>query len=81
MRSLRHENLVPFLGACVDNGDIFIVTPFCSRGSLVDVLTNEDYNLDNMFVASLIADLLKVSAYHNNNPFTKITGKSVSIRA
>ena len=62
MRSIRHENLVPFLGACVDNGDIFIVTPFCARGSLVDVLNDEDYNLDNMFVASLIADLLKVTA-------------------
>lgn len=61
MRDIRHENLVPFLGACVDNGNVLIVTPYCSRGSLRDVLSNEDYRLDNMFVASLIADLLKVT--------------------
>ena len=60
MRDIRHENLVPFLGACVDNGNIFILSPFYSRGSLEDVLNNEDYRLDNMFIASLIADLLKV---------------------
>jgi serine/threonine protein kinase len=57
MRDIRHENLVPFLGACVENMNIFILTPYCSRGSLEDVLNNE--GLDNMFVASLITDLLK----------------------
>lgn len=62
MRELRHDNLVPFLGACVGDQHICIVTPFCSRGSLQDVLDNEDfYRLDNMFVASLVADLLRVS--------------------
>ena len=60
MRELRHDNLVPFLGACVESGHICILMPFCSRGSLEDVLDNEDYRLDNMFIASLVADLLKV---------------------
>ena len=61
MRELRHDNLVPFLGACVESGHICILMPFCSRGSLEDVLDNEDYRLDNMFIASLVADLIKVS--------------------
>ena len=61
MREIRHENLVPFLGACVDTGNVFILTPYCSRGNLHDVLGNEDYRIDNMFTASLVADLIKVS--------------------
>ena len=50
MRDLRHDNLVPFLGACVDAGNVCILSPYCSRGSLEDVLANEDYKLDMMFV-------------------------------
>ncbi len=61
MRDLRLENLAPFLGASVESGNVFILSPLCSRGSLRDVLANEDYKLDNMFVASLVADLIKVS--------------------
>ena len=60
MREIRHENLVPFLGACVDTGNVFILTPYGSRGNLHDVLGNEDYRIDNMFTASLVADLIKV---------------------
>ena len=52
--------MVPFLGACVDAGNVCILAPYCSRGSLEDVLENDDYKLDTMFIASLVADLLKV---------------------
>jgi guanylate cyclase len=63
MREIRHDNLVPFLGACYSpgySGGLYVVTPLCARGGLDDVLSNEDYRLDNMFVASLITDLAKV---------------------
>ncbi len=73
MRELRHDNLVPFLGACVESGHICILTPFCSRGSLEDVLDNEDYRLDNMFIASLVADLIKV------NPIIRFHFKMLNI--
>ena len=63
MREVRHENLVPFLGACVDTGSVFILTPYFSRGNLSDVLGNEDYRIDNMFTASLVADLIKVGGF------------------
>jgi len=62
MREIRHDHLAPFLGAvCSNSGLLLIVSPLCSRGGLDDVLLNEDYRLDNMFVASLITDLAKVS--------------------
>ncbi|KAK7085289.1 Guanylate cyclase 32E, partial [Halocaridina rubra] len=63
MRDVRHENLLPFIGASVDTGNICVLTAYCARGSLQDVLQNDDVLLDNMFVASLIADLIKGMIY------------------
>ena len=63
MRELRHENLVPFIGACVDSGTISILTQLCSRGNLDDVLNNSNYRLENMFIASLVADLIRGMIY------------------
>ncbi|RWS26175.1 guanylate cyclase 32E-like protein [Leptotrombidium deliense] len=63
MRDLRHENINPFIGASVDAPNILILTLYCGRGSLQDVLKNEDLDLDNMFMASLVADLIKGMMY------------------
>ncbi|XP_039285437.1 guanylate cyclase 32E [Nilaparvata lugens] len=63
MRDARHENIIPFIGACVDAGNICILTIYCARGSLEDVLANEDLHLDNMFVSSLVADIIKGMIY------------------
>ncbi|XP_034830780.2 guanylate cyclase 32E [Maniola hyperantus] len=59
MRELRHENLTPFVGVCVETGVACVVTAYCSRGSLATVLDDRDLHLDDMFVASLVADLLR----------------------
>ena len=63
MRDLRHENLVPFIGACVETGHIAILTQLCARGNLHHVLNNSDYRLDNMFIASLVGDLIRGMIY------------------
>jgi len=34
MREMRHENVNPFIGACIDPPYIAILTLFCARGSL-----------------------------------------------
>ncbi|GBM49761.1 Resact receptor [Araneus ventricosus] len=34
IREMRHENINPFIGACVDPPNICILTLFCARGSL-----------------------------------------------
>ncbi|GIY94070.1 receptor-type guanylate cyclase Gyc76C [Caerostris extrusa] len=59
MRDLRHDNLNPFVGACVEPPNIIIITEYCSRGSLRDILENEDVKLDNMFNASIIGDIVR----------------------
>ncbi|KAJ8956736.1 hypothetical protein NQ318_014092, partial [Aromia moschata] len=63
IREVRHENLIPFIGASVDHGNVAILTAYSARGSLQDVLANKDLNLDNMFVSSLVTDILKGMIY------------------
>ncbi|CAL4066971.1 unnamed protein product [Meganyctiphanes norvegica] len=59
MRDLHHDNLLSFIGACVDPANVCIVVEYCSRGSLKDILENEDVKLDNMFIASLVGDIIQ----------------------
>ncbi|XP_057710984.1 retinal guanylyl cyclase 2 isoform X1 [Corythoichthys intestinalis] len=63
MKDMRHENVNPFLGFFLDCGVFAIVTEFCSRGSLEDLLLNDDVKLDWMFKSSLLLDLIKGMKY------------------
>uniref|UniRef100_A0A8C4IWW1 Guanylate cyclase n=1 Tax=Dicentrarchus labrax TaxID=13489 RepID=A0A8C4IWW1_DICLA len=66
LRDMRHENLNLFLGLFVDSGIFGIVTEHCSRGSLEDLLSNEEVRLDWMFKSSLIMDLIRGMKYLHN---------------
>jgi len=57
-RDVSHENTVRFVGACIDlpRPTVLILTEYCSRGSLKDVLENEAIELDWNFRMSLIHD-------------------------
>lgn len=57
---MRHENLNLYLGLFFDSGIFGIVTEHCIRGSLEDLLANEDVRLDWMFKSSLLMDLIRV---------------------
>ncbi|CAH0563498.1 unnamed protein product [Brassicogethes aeneus] len=70
IREMRHENLIPFIGASVDHGHVAILTAYSARGSLEDVLKNEDLNLDHMFVSSLVTDILKGMIYIHDSDIT-----------
>nr|AYD91334.1 Olfactory guanylyl cyclase GC-D [Neotrygon kuhlii] len=69
MRDLRNENVNPFLGFLSDNGVLAIATEYCSRGSLHDLLRNEDVKLDWMFKSSLLLDLIKGMKYLHHRDF------------
>lgn len=62
LRELRHDNLNSFIGACVEPIRILLVTDYCAKGSLYDIVENEDIKLEDLFIASLVHDLIKVSA-------------------
>eukprot|EP00095_Tigriopus_kingsejongensis_P003488 maker-scaffold378_size191342-snap-gene-0.22 protein:Tk03488 transcript:maker-scaffold378_size191342-snap-gene-0.22-mRNA-1 annotation:"guanylate cyclase 32e-like" len=59
MREIRNDNVNSFIGACVESHCIMLITDFCARGALQDILENPDIKLDPMFIASLIHDLMK----------------------
>ena len=34
MREIRHDNLTPFIGACMESPNIRVISQYCSKGSL-----------------------------------------------
>uniref|UniRef100_A0A6Q2WS68 Guanylate cyclase n=1 Tax=Esox lucius TaxID=8010 RepID=A0A6Q2WS68_ESOLU len=63
IKDIRHENVNLFLGFFLDYGVLGIVTEYCSRNSLHDLLRNSDVKLDWMFKSSLLLDLIKGMRY------------------
>ncbi|KAL1497774.1 hypothetical protein ABEB36_008675 [Hypothenemus hampei] len=67
LRDLRHDNVNSFIGACVQPTSLLLVTDYCAKGSLYDIIENEDIKLDKMFIASLVHDLIKGMLYLHNS--------------
>ncbi|XP_062828750.1 atrial natriuretic peptide receptor 2 [Anolis carolinensis] len=67
MRDIQFNHLTRFIGACIDPPNICIVTEYCPRGSLQDILENESINLDWVFRYSLINDIVKGMAFLHNS--------------
>jgi len=71
MRELRHDNVNSFIGACVEMSaelhSITLITEYCAKGALNDILENMDIKLDPMFISSLIHDLIKGMIYLHNS--------------
>ncbi|XP_066267244.1 atrial natriuretic peptide receptor 1-like [Branchiostoma lanceolatum] len=63
MRDLLHENVNIFVGACIYPPRIYLITTFCSKGSLQDVLENDSIQIDNNFKMSFAMDIAKGMAF------------------
>ncbi|KPM03516.1 guanylate cyclase C-like protein 1 [Sarcoptes scabiei] len=64
MKNLQHNNIVTFIGACIDQPQAsFLVTEYCPKGSLQDILENDEIKLDWMFRYSLMHDIIKGMAF------------------
>lgn len=64
MKDLQHDHLVKFHGACIDPPNCCILTEYCPKGSLQDILENDQFTLEWMIRISLIQDLVRVSTYN-----------------
>ncbi|XP_063976450.1 atrial natriuretic peptide receptor 1 isoform X2 [Diachasmimorpha longicaudata] len=62
VRDVTSENTVRFIGACLcsPSPTVLILTEYCPKGSLKDVLGNEAIKLDWNFRMSLIHDIVKI---------------------
>ena len=60
MKDTHHDHLVRFIGACIDAPNCCLITEYCPRGSLQDILEDEDITLEWNFRYSLVHDIVKV---------------------
>ena len=63
MRDISCEQLNTFYGVCVDAPNTCFVTKYCAKGSLYDVIHNDDIKLDLNFKNSFIFDLINVGIF------------------
>lgn len=63
LHGLRHENLNPLIGCLAEPPSVVLVSEYCTRGSLQDVLQQDDIKLDWSFRLSLLTDLVRVSEF------------------
>ncbi|KAK7023426.1 hypothetical protein SK128_027218 [Halocaridina rubra] len=67
MREMKQDNVCGFVGAFTEPGIVTLVTEYCTRGSLLDILAMEDIKLDRLFISSLIHDLLRGMIFLHQN--------------
>ncbi|XP_029282203.1 LOW QUALITY PROTEIN: atrial natriuretic peptide receptor 1-like [Cottoperca gobio] len=67
MRDVQNEHLTRFIGACIDPPNMCIITEYCPRGSLQDLMESESITLDWMFRYSLITDIVKGMLFLHNS--------------
>ncbi|XP_060028242.1 guanylate cyclase 2G-like [Erinaceus europaeus] len=68
MYGLRHENIIHFFGICGEPPNICIVTQYCQKGSLKDVLRNSDNEMDWIFKLSFAYDIVNGMLFLHRSP-------------
>ncbi|KAK7497822.1 hypothetical protein BaRGS_00010956 [Batillaria attramentaria] len=63
IKDLQNDHLVRFHGICIDPPHQCILTEYCPKGSLQDVLENEQIKLDWMFRYSIMQDIVRGMSY------------------
>ena len=63
IKDLSNDHLVKFFGICLDIPHCCILTEYCPRGSLQDILENDQVKLDTVFRMSLIHDIVRGMHY------------------
>uniref|UniRef100_W5MED8 Guanylate cyclase n=1 Tax=Lepisosteus oculatus TaxID=7918 RepID=W5MED8_LEPOC len=70
VRELDHPNLCKFIGGSIEVPNITIVTEYCPKGSLAEVLLNEDIPINWGFRLSFATDIARGMAYlHQHKMF------------
>jgi len=70
VRDLIHENVNQYIGMSIESPNVCIVSMFCTRGSLQDLLANDDIKIDWLFRMSFANDIAKGMVALHNSPIT-----------
>ncbi|XP_020902491.1 atrial natriuretic peptide receptor 1 [Exaiptasia diaphana] len=68
VRDINHENLNTFIGACIESPNILLVWSHCRKGSLQDVLNNDEYRIDEAFKMSMFVDISAGMKFLHGSP-------------
>ena len=60
---MRNDNVNTLLGMIHEPPHIFFVNDFCPRGALKDILENDEFKMDAVFLTSITHDLVKGLSY------------------
>ncbi|XP_052716060.1 atrial natriuretic peptide receptor 1-like isoform X1 [Crassostrea angulata] len=63
IRELDHLNVAKVFGFCMDSLKFVVVAEYCSKGSLMDILENEDINMNWDFRCCLLWDTIRGLEY------------------
>ncbi|XP_041699154.2 atrial natriuretic peptide receptor 1 isoform X2 [Coregonus clupeaformis] len=67
-KDLSHPNICSFIGACLEPPQLVLLTEYCPKGSLRDILKNGSIKLDWSFKFSLMLDIVKGMDYLHRSP-------------
>ena len=67
IREMHHPNLCLFIGACLESPHICILNEVCGKGSLEDILANDDISLGWDFRYSMLKDICRGMTYLANS--------------
>eukprot|EP01117_Protostelium_nocturnum_P007334 TRINITY_DN2624_c0_g1_i1.p1 TRINITY_DN2624_c0_g1~~TRINITY_DN2624_c0_g1_i1.p1 ORF type:complete len:1555 (-),score=571.21 TRINITY_DN2624_c0_g1_i1:63-4487(-) len=69
LRKLRHPNIYLFMGTCIRDGDLYIVTEYMEKGSLKTMLAKEKKRLNWQLVLRMALDIASGMNYlHSYKP-------------
>ncbi|OWF54640.1 Atrial natriuretic peptide receptor 2 [Mizuhopecten yessoensis] len=68
MRDIACPNLTRLVGLAIEPSHVTLVTEYCPRGSLQDILENDSIQLDIDFKNALLTDLVQGMAYLHASP-------------
>ncbi|KAF9976290.1 hypothetical protein BGZ73_008836 [Actinomortierella ambigua] len=60
---LRHPKLIELVGVCLQPPDVCIVSEYCSKGTLTEVLANPDLNFNWLFKLSFMSDISRAMEF------------------
>ncbi len=59
IKDLQNDHITRFIGLCLEPDKQFIFTEYCQKGSLQDILENQQIELESSFKHHLIHDIIK----------------------